>query len=221
VTDAAPDDAALSEQVAAARLLEAAEADANRLLPRLQLRRKRAALDFGCGVGARTIAFARRFEHAVGIDEDADLLAEARRNAQAQRAGNAVFARSAELDRLGDGFDLVHAADALRSIPPLEGLRLLGVLAGLVDRGGVLVVAFAYRPNAAPALALAQQALPPVAWLADLLLGSRRRLRPGADYVYPVGRALRVLEEKGFFELQLELRPPGTAFLLARRPAAD
>jgi cyclopropane fatty-acyl-phospholipid synthase-like methyltransferase len=203
------------------RLFEAAEAHANDLLPKLQLRRKRAALDFGCGTGARTIAFARRFEHVVGVDEEGERLAAARRNAHAQRAANAIFARSAELDRFGDGFDLVHAADAFQAIPPLEGLRLLGELAGLVDRGGVLAVALAYRPNGARGLALLQQALAPAAWLADRLVGSRGRLRLGGDYVYPMGRVLRVLEERGFLDLALELGPPGTAFLFARRPAAD
>jgi cyclopropane fatty-acyl-phospholipid synthase-like methyltransferase len=221
VTIAMLDDPALSEEVTTARLFEAAEAHANDLLPKLQLQRKRAALDFGCGVGARTIALARRFEHVVGIDDDPDSLAAARRNAQAQRAANAIFAGTAELERLGDGFDLVHAADAFQAIPPLEGLRLLGKLAGLVDRGGILAVAFAFRPNASPGLALVQQALASTAWLADRLAGSRGRLRLGGNYVYPMGRVLRVLEERGFLDLALELRAPGTAFLFARRPAAD
>lgn len=210
-------DAALAEKVATARLFEAAEADANHLLPKLQLPRKRAALDFGCGVGARTIAFARRFEHVVGIDEDGDVLAAARRNAQAQRAANAIFARSAELGRFGDGFDLVHAGEALRAIPPLDGLRLLRALAGLVDRGGVLAVAVSYGSDAVPALAFLQQALMPVARFAGL--GARLGL--GGNQFYPIGHVLCVLEEKGFVELGLELRAPRTAFLFARRPAAD
>jgi 2-polyprenyl-3-methyl-5-hydroxy-6-metoxy-1,4-benzoquinol methylase len=94
-------------------------------------------LDYGCGVGRVLIPLARRAESVVGVDVSPSMLAEARRNCEAQGVEGAELLPVEEFDRLRPDFDLVHCAIVLQHIPVRQGEQIVAGLAGLVRPGGI------------------------------------------------------------------------------------
>lgn len=100
-----------------------------------------AALDFGCGLGRVTRAFATRFDHVVGVDISETMLVKARDlNADAPNI-EFVHNAAADLTVLGDQrFDLVYCRIVLQHQPSREVARgYVDEFVGLLKPGGRLV----------------------------------------------------------------------------------
>jgi SAM-dependent methyltransferase len=91
--------------------------------------RRLAALDYGCGVGRVTRAWASRFEHVTGVDAAASMVAGAR--ALNADVANVQFLVAEGPGRLpSNSFDLVYCALVLQHLGTRR--RILDTLAGLV-----------------------------------------------------------------------------------------
>ena len=100
--------------------------------------RPRRALDFGCGVGRVLGPLAARCERVVGADVAESMLAEARRVCTAAQLANVELVRVDEdLDAVGAGFDLIHAALVFQHVEPRRGERLIAALGARLAPGGV------------------------------------------------------------------------------------
>jgi 2-polyprenyl-3-methyl-5-hydroxy-6-metoxy-1,4-benzoquinol methylase len=154
-------------------------------------------LDYGCGVGRVLIPLARRAESVVGVDVSPSMLAEARRNCEAQGVAGVELLPVEGLDGLTADFDLVHCAIVLQHIPVRQGERIVSRLAGLVRPGGIgaLHVQIGARRglrayNAAMRVKLVHN-------VANVI-----RRRPWSYphmemYIYDLGRLLLVLRDRG------------------------
>lgn len=110
---------------------------------------KRRALDFGCGVGRVTRAFAARFEDALGLDVSERMIEQARRlNADVR---NCRFELNAapDLRRLEpDSFDLVYSRIVLQHLRRREDVRrYIGEFLRVVRPEGLVVFQL---PDAVP-----------------------------------------------------------------------
>jgi ubiquinone/menaquinone biosynthesis C-methylase UbiE len=103
-------------------------------------------LDFGCGVGRLTLAFARRAQQATGIDVSPTMLALARTHRERQQLANAEFVDASALDTLADGgFDFVVSLIVFQHIPVRDGEALLRALLRKLAPGGVAALHFTFR----------------------------------------------------------------------------
>jgi SAM-dependent methyltransferase len=101
---------------------------------------RRAALDFGCGVGRVTVPFAAHFEKVVGVDAAPAMIARARQMHATQPRCRFVLNRRGHLRKFGSGsFDLVHSALVLQHIPPAFARRYISELIRVTAPGGVTV----------------------------------------------------------------------------------
>lgn len=120
--------------------LATGEADAERVLRVAgelgRPERRARMLDFGCGVGRVTRAFAAYFEEAVGVDLSARMVEQARR-----LHADVPNCRFETLSPLGEGsFDLVYSRIVLQHLPRrAEVRRSLEELLGAVRPDGLLV----------------------------------------------------------------------------------
>jgi SAM-dependent methyltransferase len=97
-------------------------------------------LDGGCGPGILTLRLAHLFDEAVGLDPDADMLAEARRAAEAQRIENVrwVQARAEDLPGAAPGpYRLVTFG---QSFHWTDEARVAEVVYDLLDPDGALAI---------------------------------------------------------------------------------
>ncbi|MGH9107849.1 MAG: class I SAM-dependent methyltransferase [Acidimicrobiales bacterium] len=105
-------------------------------------RERRAALDFGCGVGRLTAPLARRFDQAVGVDVAESMLVTARRLHAS--VPNCRFVRNDtdDLSRYADtSFDLVVRLFVLQHLDSDRAIEtLLAELVRVLAPGGALVV---------------------------------------------------------------------------------
>jgi SAM-dependent methyltransferase len=112
-------------------------------------RERRRMLDFGCGVGRMTRAFAAHFEHAEGLDVSAAMVERAR--ALEPAVPNATFAVNAapDLGRYDDGtFDLVWCVLVLQHVGDAgQAARYVGELLRVTAPGGVAIIQV---PSAVP-----------------------------------------------------------------------
>lgn len=102
---------------------------------------RRAALDFGCGVGRISRALASHFEQVLGLDVAGSMVDTARRlNAAFPRCTFRIN-RSARLRGIADGrFDLVYSRLVLQHIPPGSAERYIHELVRVLAPNGVLMV---------------------------------------------------------------------------------
>lgn len=96
-------------------------------------RSRRIVLDFGCGVGRLTLALARRYGSALGIDIAPGMLQAAQSQARAQGILNACFGEVLP----GEKVDAVYAFSVLQHMEPAEAEATLAMLARLLAPGGV------------------------------------------------------------------------------------
>src|SRR5262249_49395237 len=96
-------------------------------------RRRKAALDFGCGVGRLTPAMARRFERAVGVDVSAAMIETARRLDRRERC-EFVLNEAPSLERFEDAsFDFVYSNIVLQHMPSQLGVVYVGEFARVLQ----------------------------------------------------------------------------------------
>lgn len=95
-------------------------------------------LDFGCGVGRLTAAFAETAARVIGVDVSKSMLAEARRNLDERAIRNVELRQSDdELSEVPELFDLVHSAIVLQHIETHRGRALFHQLVQRIRPGGI------------------------------------------------------------------------------------
>jgi trans-aconitate methyltransferase len=149
------------------------------LLELLDPQRCERVLDVGCGTGQLTAEIARCGAHVTGLDNSADMLAEARRNFPELAF---VLGDAARFD-FPEPFDAVFSNAALHWVKDADGA--VASIAGALSPGGRFVAEFGGKGN----IASVQAAL-------------RAVLGPGADeqspWYYPsIGEYAPILERHG------------------------
>lgn len=93
---------------------EHGNAEINAMLAELAPRRRRAALDFGCGIGRLTQPLAKHFRRVVGVDLSSEMLRLARRHNNEPNV-EYVHSNARDLARFQDNeFDLVYSTIVLQ-----------------------------------------------------------------------------------------------------------
>ena len=105
-------------------------------------------LDVGCGPGTVTLLLASLFESAVGLDPDAEMLAQASLAAARGGVGNATWVRSRAED-LPAGLGAFRAVTLAAAFHWMDRPRVAAAIATMLDPGGaaVQVDAPAYRAD--------------------------------------------------------------------------
>ena len=111
----------------------------------------RSALDYGCGVGRIALPLSAVAADVTGADISPSMLAEARRNADAQGRANARFVSADELLAGPPGrFDFVHSHIVLQHINRKRGEAIFEALIGLLTPGGVGAIHISYAHEQVP-----------------------------------------------------------------------
>lgn len=95
-------------------------------------------LDVGCGPGPLTLLLAALFERVVGVDADADMVAEARREAARRGVANAEFIRL-RAEELPAGLGRFKVATFAQSFHWMERQRVAATVKTMLEPGGVWV----------------------------------------------------------------------------------
>jgi ubiquinone/menaquinone biosynthesis C-methylase UbiE len=105
-------------------------------------------LDVGCGPGTVALRLAPLFEAVVGLDPDAEMLAQASRSAVRRGVGNATWVRSRAED-LPAGLGRFRAVTFAASFHWMDRPRVASAVATMLDPGGAVVQvdAPAYRAD--------------------------------------------------------------------------
>ena len=81
-------------------------------------RRRQRALDFGCGLGRMTRAFAQHFDECVGVDISETMVRGARQHNADLSGVSFVVNRAGDLSQFSDGsFDFVYSTIVLQHVP--------------------------------------------------------------------------------------------------------
>ena len=95
-------------------------------------------LDVGCGPGQLTLLLAPLFERAVGVDADADMVAEARRRAAELDVGNAEFAHL-RAEELPAGLGAFRVVTFAQSFHWMDRPRVAAAVGRMLEPGGAWV----------------------------------------------------------------------------------
>jgi SAM-dependent methyltransferase len=95
-------------------------------------------LDVGCGPGPLTLLLAALFERVIGVDADADMIAEARREAARRDVTNADFIRL-RAEELPAGLGRFKVATFAQSFHWLERPRVAATVKAMLEPGGAWV----------------------------------------------------------------------------------
>ncbi len=196
------------------------------------------ALDFGCGVGRIALPLAEKVNSVVAVDVSPDMLAEARRNCDAQGLTNVELLPSDDtLSAVTGSFDLVHSCITFQHIDVPRGRRLFARLIELLADDGIgaiqITYAKAYHPDSfgqppAPAPAPATVKIEAKApGLFSAALGKRRAPEPVADpemlmNPYNLSELAFMLQTAGVKSFSTEFTDHGGelgVFLFFRKPA--
>jgi SAM-dependent methyltransferase len=194
--------------------------------------RPRSIVDFGCGVGRLLVSFASFADDVVGLDVSPSMLAEARRNCDAQGArGVRLLASDDALSALEGRFDLIHSFIVFQHIAPERGRALFGELLGFLAPGGVGAIHFSYSksryadthgiapappPEAAPAAAPVPAPAPAPAPEGAPLADPEMQMNP-----YNANEVLFTMQRAGVRRFHAEFTDHGGelgAFLFFQRP---
>jgi SAM-dependent methyltransferase len=168
-------------------------------------------LDVGCGPGTVTVPLASRFDAAVGLDPDLDMLARAQRCAMEQGVPNVrwVAARAEELPAGLGRFTVVSFAQSFHWTDRNTVAKI--VFRMLEPAGAVVHISDCKEPPLAGPVPL-QAPAPPRAEMADLVrrhLGPQRRAGQGVLPNGTPGREDLVVERAGFVDLRRLIVPAG------------
>lgn len=117
------------------------------LIGRLGKRRKR-ALDLGCGSGIFTFDLARGCDQVTAVDGSAEMLALAKEKGKAEGISNVAYIQSDishAAQVLPGSFDLIICSSVIEYLDDLDGC--LAVIAGLLESGGTLIVSCPNRQS--------------------------------------------------------------------------
>jgi SAM-dependent methyltransferase len=164
-------------------------------------RERQRLLDFGCGVGRLTRAFARHFAECVGVDIAETMIARAREFNADTPACAFVLNDSPDLRRFDDGsFDMVYTEIVLQHLPDRETIRrYLREFVRVVRPQGLIAfqlpcwISWAYRFRLRRRLYLLLRGL----GLSDSFLHHRLNLTTILMQFLPVGETTRLLTEGG------------------------
>lgn len=138
-------------------------------------------LDVGCGPGSLTLLLAAWFEQAIGLDADAEMLAEAARQADAAGIGNVEWVHLRAEDIPPD-LGPFRAVTLAQSFHWMDRARVARRLRGVLGPGGVAVHVHATTHEGIDADVPLPHAQPPrreITQLIQRFLGSRRRAGQG------------------------------------------
>ena len=144
---------------------------------------RRAALDFGCGVGRLSQPLASHFRHVVGVDVSAEMIRLANAiNQYPDRVRYVCNVRDdLEIFRAGE-FNFIYSNVVLQHIVPDRALLYLGEMLRVLARGGLLVFQLPshLRPDAEQRAV--STPMPAAAYVASVRIESDlpRRVMPGA-----------------------------------------
>ena len=177
----------------------------------------RNALDYGCGVGRVALDLSHRAEAVVGVDVSASMLAEARRNSEAQGVVNARFVHTDDMASLpAASFDFVHCYIVFQHIPPAKGEAIMRQLLGLLAPGGIGALQFTYsdaRRGSRVALRRAVSRLREQVSVAHGLINliQRRPFRSPLMQmnIYSLNRLFDILLEAGCHDINVEFSDHG------------
>ncbi|MFJ2034095.1 class I SAM-dependent methyltransferase [Streptosporangium sp. NPDC087985] len=167
-------------------------------------------LDVGCGPGTVTLALARFFSEAVGIDPDEDMLAEAERQAERRGVTNAHW-RAARAEDLPAGLGEFRVVLFAQSFHWTDRDRVAATVLEMLEPGGAFVhMSDLKNPPAEPA-PLPHPA-PPNAQIRELVqryLGPARRAGLGTLVNGTPNREDLVLARAGFENFERHVVPAG------------
>ena len=186
---------------------------------------KRAALDFGCGVGRLVLPLAEIFEHVTGVDVSTAMLNVAGSNCSERGIQNVELKHSDDrLTQVEGKFDFIHSYLVFQHIPVRRGEK---ILAGLVDRmndGGIMAIHLPFvckGARARRALHRIRRNFSPLSGLVNLARGKRWSEPFMQMNLYDMNRILRLLAERGMNDAFLEIVDAGgyvSAFVIAKKP---
>lgn len=162
-------------------------------------------LDVGCGTGAIALRLAHLFAEVVGLDADADMLAEAERRAAELGVVNArwVHARAEELPA---GLGAIRAATFAASFHWMDRDRVAAAVLTMLEPGGAFVQVSAPLEDVPEPDRPLPHPLPPRAAIAELVrryLGPARRAGQGVLPHGTPGDEAAVLRRAGFADPEI------------------
>jgi SAM-dependent methyltransferase len=111
------------------------------------------ALDFGCGVGRLSQPLAEKFEHVVGVDVAASMIALAGEHNPYPGRLEFVLNEADDLSRFGDeSFDLIYTRIVLQHMDPRFSKRYMAEFCRLLRPGGVALFQVPHGPRPATAM---------------------------------------------------------------------
>ncbi|MBI4720331.1 MAG: class I SAM-dependent methyltransferase, partial [Chitinivibrionia bacterium] len=114
---------------------------------------QKSALDVGCAEGLGTWLLAKECGQALGIDFDAEAVAQARKNWPA----TAVDFQCGDFHQLALGrFDAVVSFDVIEHVPPAEESRFLDKIADHLGASGICIIGTPSEASQAHASAIAK-----------------------------------------------------------------
>jgi 2-polyprenyl-3-methyl-5-hydroxy-6-metoxy-1,4-benzoquinol methylase len=171
------------------------------------------ALDFGCGVGRLVIPLARRAGRVTGVDISEDMLAEARRNCEAQGVRNVDLVLSDDtLSRVQGEFDFIHSFIVFQHMPPERGEAILSRLLDHLAPDGIGALHFTFATRIPPARRAVQRIRKsvPLVHNALNLLQRRPLLYPLMQMnAYDMNRIYSILLERGCHQLNTRFTDHG------------
>ena len=157
-------------------------------------------LDVGCGPGSLTLLLAPHFAEAIGVDADADMLAEAARLA-AQRGLSNLTWRHLRAEDLPADLPSVRVVLFAQSFHWMDQERVAGTVRTMLDDGGAAVHAHASTHQGIDTDADLPHPQPPWAAVTELVqayLGERRRAGQGFAPAGKPGREDEIYPGAGF-----------------------
>jgi ubiquinone/menaquinone biosynthesis C-methylase UbiE len=171
-------------------------------------------LDVGCGPGVVTLALAHLFAEVIGVDPDAEMLAEAQRRAEVAGIANLRWVQ-ARAEELPLDLGTFRSATFAQSFHWMDRPRVAAIVYDMLEPGGALVHISDAKTSRSDTVALPFPT-PPYAEMQQLVeryLGSVRRAGQGFLRNGTPGDEASVLTEAGFLDPERIIVPATEPFI--------